>query len=53
MKNRNPKMVIMVGQGDVILQCKKCRQIWSIVKSRSDEKVSKDKWQCPNGCKAD
>jgi predicted nucleotidyltransferase len=44
MKNRNPKIVEIIDDIDLVFKCKKCGQIWY----PDSNKIS---WQCPNGCR--
>lgn len=51
MKNKNPEVVEIIDEREGTFKCKICSQIWFPMK-KSDSKIAKSSWQCPNGCKA-
>ena len=49
LKNRNPKMVEILNDKKATFKCKVCNQIWEPI-LRSEGRISKGGWHCPNGC---
>jgi len=47
LKNRNPKMVEILDERDLVFKCKICGQVWL-----PGSKLNLKSWQCPKGCKA-